>query len=91
MKSWAKAMIMEKPDARERALKLLNITPEQQHIIDIWIREKNEKLRHWERRSGDSNIYIEYLNGVAFLDNLITEEINIIKAREQKKNNNRRK
>ena len=82
---------MDKPEARERALRLIDITPEQQHIIDIFYREKNYKLRHWEMRSGDSNIYIEYLNGVSHLDNLLTEEINVIKAREQKKNSSRKR
>jgi hypothetical protein len=78
-------MLMEKEDARIRALSLCEITEEQQVIIDIFLREKAEKLRHWERRSGDNNIYVEYLNGCLYLEHLIDREISKINNQNQKK------
>lgn len=77
--------MMDRPDARQRALALCEITPSQQIIIDVWLRERFEKLRHWERKSGDPSIYIEYLNGVAFLDGVINDEINNINKKEAAK------
>lgn len=76
---------MEKDDARQRALSLANITPEQQVIIDVFLREKSEKIRHWERRSGDDNIYLEYLNGCIYLEHLIDREVSNINRQNQKK------
>ena len=76
---------MEKDDARQRALSLADITPEQQVIIDVFLREKSEKLRHWERRSGDDNIYIEYLNGCIYLEHLIDREVSNINRQNAKK------
>jgi hypothetical protein len=78
-------MVMEKPDARQRGITAANLTNEQQKIVDVYLREKWEKLRHWERRSGDSNIYIEFVNGVAYLEDLIQKEIDKINKRQQKK------
>jgi hypothetical protein len=78
-------MVMEKPDARQRGIALAKLTTEQQFIIDIYLREKWEKLRHWQRNSGDNNIYIEYLNGIAYLEELINKEIEKINKREQRK------
>lgn len=80
----------EKADARQRAVSLLEITPEQQHIINIFLREKHEKLRHWERRSGDSNIYVEYLNGCAYLESLIDDEISKINKQKQKQQHSKK-
>lgn len=68
---------------------MVNPTPEQEIILNIFYREKNYKLRHWEMRSGDSNIYLEYLNGCGFLDNLITMQINKLNKANEKKNNRR--
>lgn len=48
------------------------------------------KLRHWEQRSGDSNVYIEYVNGCALLDNLVNKEIEKIKERAAKKQGKKR-
>lgn len=78
-------MVQEKDDARERMLVLADITPEQQVIIDVFLREKSEKIRHWERRTGDDSIYIEYLNGTILLENLIDREISNINRQNQKK------
>lgn len=66
-------------------LTLANLTEEQQFIVDIFLREKSEKLRHWERRSGDDDIYIEYLNGCIYLENLIDREVSNINRQNQKK------
>ncbi len=76
---------MEKPDARQRGITLAKLTNEQQKIVDIYLMEKSEKIRHWERRSGDSSIYIEFLNGVAYLEHLIQEYIIKINNRQNKK------
>jgi hypothetical protein len=56
----------------------------------MFYREKNEKLRHWERRSGDPSIYIEYVNGCGYLDHLISMEIEKIKERAAKKQGRKR-
>lgn len=77
--------MLEKPDARQRALSLCNLTPSQEHMIRVWTQEKYEKLRHWERKSGDPSIYVEYLNGCAYLDGIIKDEIDKINNREQAK------
>ncbi len=84
-------MVADKEDERERILALANLTPEQQHVVDIYIREKMWKLRHWEQRSGDSNIYIEYLNATIYLDNLIDKEIEKIRKRHSKQQQQKRK
>lgn len=78
-------MVQEKQDVRERMLTLANLTPEQQYIVDVYLREKTEKLRHWERKSGDDNIYVEYLNGTIYLDHLIDDEIETVKKQNSRK------
>jgi hypothetical protein len=53
-------------------LKLVNLSEEQDAIIQIYLMEEQTGKRHWEWDPADPNIYIEWLNGTTKLRNRIS-------------------
>src|SRR5688572_30657190 len=68
---------------REQIAKTINLTEQQQIIVDLYIFEEQMGKRHWEMDPEDRNVYMEWMRGTNILRNKINA-FRAMSARQQK-------